>query len=83
MFHKSVIKRKTAEVRKIYYYKVMEGIMTGLFVIFLSVVLMAVPGFYIITRKMFPKMSKRTAGWITCLLTVLLVAALSLMVWST
>ncbi len=56
--------------------------MTGLFVIFLFVVLMAVPGFYIITRKMFPKMSKRTAGWITCLLTVLLVAALSLMVWS-
>ena len=52
------------------------------FVIFLFVVLMAVPGFYIITRKMFPKMSKRTAGWITCLLTVLLVAALSLMVWS-
>ena len=55
--------------------------MAGLFVIFFFVILMAVPGFYIITRKIFPKMAKKTVVWITCVLTVLLVAALALMVW--
>lgn len=56
--------------------------MAGLLVIFFFVILMAVPGFYIITRKIFPKMSKRTAAWITCALTLLVVATLGLMVWT-
>ena len=54
--------------------------MEGLIVIFFFVILMAVPGFYLITRKVFPKMSKRTAAWITSGLTLLLVIALALMV---
>ena len=56
--------------------------MAGLIVIFCFVILMAVPGFYIITRKIFPKMSKRTVAWITFALTLVLVGALTLMVWS-
>ena len=51
--------------------------MTGLIVIFIFVILMAVPGFYIITRKMFPKNSKRSAIWITIGLTILLLVGLS------
>ncbi len=54
--------------------------MVGLIVIFVFVVLIAVPGFYIITRKMFPKSSKRSTLWITILLTALLVAVLA---WGT
>ncbi len=54
--------------------------MAGLMVIFIFVILMAVPGFYIITRKLFPKNSKRSALWITILLTALLVAVLA---WGT
>lgn len=56
--------------------------MIGLFVIFFFVILMAIPGFYIITRKIFPKMSKRTVSWITCILTLALVSALTLIVWT-
>ncbi len=56
--------------------------MAGLFVIFFFVILMAVPGFYIITRKIFPKMSKRTVAWITMALTIALILALGLMVWT-
>ena len=47
--------------------------MIGLICILVFVVLLAVPGFYIITRKLFPKNSKRSAGWISGLLTALLV----------
>lgn len=56
--------------------------MTGLFVIIFFVLLLAIPGFYIITRKIFPKMSKRSAAQITVGLTLLLVLALTLMVWT-
>lgn len=56
--------------------------MMGLFIIFFFVILMAIPGFYIITRKVFPKMSKRRSAWITCGLTLALVVALALMVWT-
>ena len=52
--------------------------MAGLIVIFIFVVLMAVPGFYLITRKVFPKNSKRSAAWMTVILTALLVAALGM-----
>ena len=48
--------------------------MTGLICIFIFVVLLAVPGFYIITRKMFPKSSKRSSVWVSAVLTTLLVA---------
>ena len=47
--------------------------MIGLICILVFVVLLAVPGFYIITRKVFPKHSKRSAGWMSGLLTALLV----------
>ena len=45
----------------------------GLFFIFLFVILLAVPGFYLITRALFPTRSKRAARLIAYLLTTLLV----------
>ncbi|MCQ2410842.1 MAG: hypothetical protein MJ053_05090 [Elusimicrobiaceae bacterium] len=51
--------------------------MVGLIAIFIFVILMAVPGFYIITRKIFPKNSKHSAMWTTIILTGLLVAVLA------
>ena len=51
--------------------------MAGLITIFVFVVLMAIPGFYIITRKVFPNMSKKNAGWLTAIVTALFVAALT------
>ena len=54
--------------------------MAGLIIIFVFVVLMAMPGFYIITRTLFPKNSKRSALWISVGLTLLLVAVLA---WGT
>ena len=53
--------------------------MAGLIVIFIFTILMAFPGFYIITRKMFPKRSKRSALWTSVILTALLIAALALL----
>jgi len=52
--------------------------MTGLIFIFVFVVLLAVPGFYIITRKVFPKGNKKTARLISYILTALLVIILYL-----
>ncbi|MBR4682844.1 MAG: hypothetical protein IKP06_06050 [Elusimicrobiaceae bacterium] len=52
--------------------------MAGLILIFIFVILMAIPGFYIITRKLFPKNSKRSAVWISIVLTAILVALLAL-----
>ncbi len=51
--------------------------MTGIFLIFLFVILLAVPGFYVITRALFPKHSKRSARIISYVLTALLVAILA------
>ena len=51
--------------------------MTGLVLIFLFVILLAVPGFYIITRAIWPKGSKKTARMASYLLTVLLAAILA------
>ncbi len=51
--------------------------MTGVFLIFLFVILLAVPGFYVITRALFPKHSKRSARIISYVLTALLVAILA------
>ena len=52
--------------------------MTGLILIFLFVILLAVPGFYIITRQVFPKGSKKTARLLSYALTALLVIVLAL-----
>ena len=52
--------------------------MTGLIFIFVFVVLLAVPGFYIITRKVFPQGSKKTARLLSYMLTALLVLILAL-----
>ncbi len=51
--------------------------MTGIILIFLFVILLAVPGFYVITRALFPKHSKRSARILSYVLTALLVAILS------
>ena len=52
--------------------------MMGLITILFFVVLLAVPGFYIITRKVFPLGSKKSAMWVSILLTVVLVVILAL-----
>ena len=52
--------------------------MAGLILIFVFVILMAIPGFYIITRKLFPKNSKRSAVWISIVLTAILIVLLAL-----
>ena len=51
--------------------------MTGLFLIFLFVILLAVPGFYIVTRAVWPKGSKKTARLVSYLLTALLTVILA------
>ncbi|MBE6421554.1 MAG: hypothetical protein E7027_05450 [Elusimicrobium sp.] len=51
--------------------------MAGIFSILIFVILLAFPGFYIITRKIFPKRSKRSAAWISALLTALLIGILA------
>ena len=51
--------------------------MIGIISILIFVILLAFPGFYIITRKVFPKRSKRSAAWISVLLTILLIGILS------
>lgn len=51
--------------------------MTGIILIFLFVILLAVPGFYIITRAMWPKGSKKSARFVSYLLTALLTAILA------
>ena len=51
--------------------------MIGPFFILLFVILLAVPGFYLITRALFPKQSKRSARMLSYILTALLVAILA------
>lgn len=57
--------------------------MMGLITILFFVVLLAVPGFYIITRKVFPRGSKKSAMWVSILLTVVLVVILGLALTAT
>lgn len=57
--------------------------MMGLITILFFVVLLAVPGFYIITRKVFPRGSKKSAMWVSILLTVVLVVILVLALTAT
>ena len=56
--------------------------MTGLILIFLFVILLAVPGFYIITRAVWPKGSKKTARLVSYLLTALLATILAVALFS-
>ncbi len=56
--------------------------MSGIFLIFLFVILLAVPGFYIITRAVWPKASKKSARLVSYLLTVLLAAILAAIMFS-
>lgn len=56
--------------------------MTGIILIFLFVVLLAVPGFYIITRAVWPKSSKKSARLVSYLLTVLLAIILAIIMFS-
>lgn len=51
--------------------------MIGIISILIFVLLLAFPGFYIITRKVFPKKSKRSATWVSVLLTILLIGILA------
>ena len=50
--------------------------MSGMILILVFVMLLAFPGFYIIIHSMFPRGSKRTAAYISMLLTLLLVFVL-------
>lgn len=56
--------------------------MTGIILIFLFVILLAVPGFYIITRAMWPKGSKKSARFVSYLLTALLTATLAALMFA-
>lgn len=53
--------------------------MVGILLIFIFTVLLAFPGFYIITRKVFPRSSKKMAAWLSVGLTILLLVILSLL----
>lgn len=57
--------------------------MMSIITILVFVVLLAVPGFYIITRKLFPKGSKKSAMWLSVLQTALLVGILTFVTAST
>ena len=50
--------------------------MTGLIFILLFVILLAIPGFYLLLRGLFPKQSKRASRLWACVLTTLLVIGL-------
>ena len=63
-------------------YKYTEVCMSGIILIFLFVVLLAVPGFYVITRWVFPKGSKRNARLISYSLTALLVTILAIVMFA-
>lgn len=51
--------------------------MMSIITILLFVVLLAVPGFYIITRKVFPRGSKKAAMTAAVLLTLVLIGILA------
>lgn len=50
--------------------------MLSVITILVFVALLAVPGFYIITRKMFPRGSKKASMWLSVGLTALLLCIL-------
>ena len=50
--------------------------MAGLVIMIVFVVMIGFPGFYIITRKVFPRGSKAKAAWLCALLTAALAGLL-------
>lgn len=50
--------------------------MGGMILILIFVILLALPGFYIITHGLFPRGSKKKAMWISVILTILLAISL-------
>ena len=57
--------------------------MVSIIGILIFVILLAFPGFYLITRKVFPKSSKRSSAWVATGTTLLLVAVLLLIMFGT
>ena len=55
--------------------------MWGLLGILLFVLLLSFPGFYIITRKVFARGSKRSAVWLSAAVTALLLIGLLLIMF--
>lgn len=56
--------------------------MTGISLIFLFVILLAVPSFYIVLRGIFPSRSKRAARLWSYLLTALLVFMMYILIFA-
>lgn len=52
--------------------------MADVIIILFFVVLLAFPGFYVITRKIFPGGSRKAAFWLSGLVTAVLVGILTL-----
>ena len=50
--------------------------MAGLVIVIVFVVMIGFPGFYIITRKMFPRSSKAKSAWLCGVLTAALAGLL-------
>lgn len=48
--------------------------MWGLISISIFILLLSFPGFYLITRKVFPRSSKRSAAWISAAVTAVFLA---------
>jgi len=57
--------------------------MGGIILILFFVILLALPGFYIIMHAMFPRGSKKKAMWISILLTALLATGLVILLIGT
>lgn len=53
--------------------------MWGMICIFIFTILLAFPGFYIITRKVFAKKSKRYAAWLSAITTAIFVILMGAM----
>ncbi|WP_458402490.1 hypothetical protein [Candidatus Avelusimicrobium sp.] len=57
--------------------------MWGIICIFVFTILLAFPGFYIITRKVFPKKSKRFASLLSAVTTALFIMLMGAMLLGT
>ncbi|MBR3603339.1 MAG: hypothetical protein IKL48_01395 [Elusimicrobiaceae bacterium] len=57
--------------------------MLGVIFILIFVLLLAFPGFYLITRQVFPRGSKRKAAWISGLVSAIFLVGLLLMMFGT
>ncbi len=55
--------------------------MWGLLSILIFILLLSFPGFYLITRKIFPRSSKRNAAWISGVVTAVFLAGILAMMF--